>query len=97
MKLKGGQLGLIDGEHAKVNGVEYYDIGYFIQRVFSILQNPNFADNMLSLLIKSDYDVDKLQVILAARGIGGFLDESLNMSPSYATSNKFSSWVISLN
>ncbi|MBI2018393.1 phosphotransferase [Candidatus Daviesbacteria bacterium] len=39
--LKGDKLGLFDGEHAMVNGVEYYDIGYFIQRVFSVLQNQD--------------------------------------------------------
>ena len=97
MKLKTGQLGLIDGEHAMGNGVEYYDIGYFIQRVFSVLENQDLAEEILSLLIKSEYKMKKLIVILAARAIGGFLDESLKSSPNYEFSNKFKNWVIRLN
>lgn len=97
MKLKSGQLGLIDGEHAKKNGVEYYDIGYFIQRVFSVLQNPTLAEQILSQLIKRNYSLEKFKIILAARAIGGFLDESLNPKPNYQFSNKFNDWVISLN
>lgn len=97
LKLKSGQLGLIDGEHARNNGVEYYDIGYFIQRVFSILQNPKLAEKILSILIKDNYNLEKLVVILAVRAIGGFLDESLNPSPNYEFSNRFKTWVILLN
>lgn len=97
IRLKSGQLGLIDGEHAMANGVEYYDIGYFIQRIFSVLENPNFAEKILSELIKNNYNLEKLTVILAARGIGGFLDESLKPSPNYEFSSKFKDWVISLN
>ena len=96
MKLKSGQIGLLDGEHAKKNGVEYYDIGYFIQRIFSVLKNQDFAEKLLSLLIKKNYQIEKLIVILAARGIGGFLDESLKPSPNYGYSNKFKNWVISI-
>ncbi len=97
IKLKDRQLGLIDGEHAKHNSVEYYDIGYFIQRVFSVLQNPDLAKKILSLLLESNYDIGKLRVILAARGIGGFLDESLKLKPNYQFSNKFKDWVLSLD
>ncbi len=97
IKLPDNKLGLLDGEHARNNGVEYYDIGYFIQRVFSVLQNQDFAQTMLVLLIKAKYDITKLRVILAARGIGGFLDESLKSSPNYIFSNKFKDWVIKLN
>lgn len=94
IKLKTGQFGLIDGEHAKKNGVEYYDIGYFIQRVFSVLQNPTITEDILSQLTKRNYNLKKLKVILAARAIGGFLDESLKSSPNYEFSSKFKSWVI---
>lgn len=97
IKLKGRQLGLIDGEHAKNNSVEYYDIGYFIQRVFSILQNPDLAKKILSILIESKYNIEKLVVILATRGIGGFLDESLTPHPNYEFSDMFKNWVIKLN
>lgn len=97
IKLQYGQLGLIDGEHTMNSGVEYYDIGYFIQRVFSVLQNPSLAEDILSMLIKNNYNIEKLKVILAARGIGGFLDESLKPSPNYGLSNKFKDWVIKLH
>lgn len=97
IKLQGGQLGLIDGEHAMANGVEYYDIGYFIQRMFSVLENQDLAEKLLSVLNRKNYDMEKLRVILAARAIGGFLDESLKEKPNYQFSNKFKAWVESLN
>lgn len=97
IKLKTGQLGLIDGEHARKNGVEYYDIGYFIQRVFSVLQNPALAEDILYQLTKRNYNLKKLKVILAARAIGGFLDESLNPSPDYTFCVKFKDWIINNN
>lgn len=96
-KLKGGQFGLIDGEHAMKNGVEYYDIGYFIQRVFSILQNPGLAKKILSMLVDRKYNIEKLKVILASRGIGGFLDASLTPDPDYEFSESFKNWIIKLN
>lgn len=94
-KLKTGQLGLIDGEHAKANGVEYYDIGYFIQRVYCILENPELARKIFSVLMERNYDSKKLQTVLAARGIGGFLDESLKETPDYSWCESFKKWVIS--
>lgn len=96
IKLSDGQLGLIDGEHAMSSGVEYYDIGYFIQRIFSVLQSPALAKNILSMLIKKDYKLEKLRVIFAARGIGGFLDESLKPFPNFKLSSQFMGWTIKL-
>lgn len=93
VNLRDGGLGLIDGEHAKSSSVEYYDIGYFIQRVFSVLRNPSLAQNILTTLTKKGYDSEKLKVILAARAIGGFLDESLTKKADYQCSNKFKVWV----
>ncbi|MBI2018392.1 hypothetical protein HYS96_01665 [Candidatus Daviesbacteria bacterium] len=49
------------------------------------------------MLVMSGYNIDKLKVILAARGIGGFLDGSLKPKPNYQSDNKFKDWVISLN
>ena len=97
IKLETGQLGLIDGEHAKKNGVEYYDIGYFIQRVFSVLKNPILAENILSHLSRRNYNLEKLRIILAARAIGGFLDESLKPFPDYKFSNNFKDWIIKIS
>ncbi|MCL5438761.1 MAG: hypothetical protein M1268_02095 [Patescibacteria group bacterium] len=96
IRLKTGQLGLIDGEHALSKSVEYYDIAYFIQRVFSVLKNPEFAQKSINLLIKKNYDLNKLKVLLAARAVGGFLDESLTSSPDYTFSERFKNWVIHL-
>lgn len=92
-----GKIGLIDGEHAMKNGVEYYDIGYFIQRVFSVLGNSDFAKHIIELLAKRNYDLEKLRAILAARAIGGFTDEVLlSKQHDFAKANKFKEWVINL-
>lgn len=94
IKLENGQLGLIDGEHFLYNGVENYDICYFIQRVFSVLKNPEVAKEIYKQLISKGYDKNKLKVVLAARAIGGFLDESLADKPDYKIASEFSNWVI---
>lgn len=93
-KLRDGVIGLIDGEHAMQNGVEYYDIGYLIQRIYSVLQNQTFTEDILNLLRRRNYNLDKLRVVLAARAIGGFLDEYLTGNPNYSKSNEFKEWVI---
>ena len=96
LKLKDGQFALIDGEHALKNGVELYDIGYFIQRVFSVLKNPKLAQEILNLLDDKGLDIKKLRCILAARAIGGFLDESLASAPDYSYADKFRKWISSI-
>jgi hypothetical protein len=96
LKLRTGQFALLDGEHAMANGVAYYDIGYFMQRVFCVLENPTVAKGILALVIKRNYNIEKLQVILAARAIGGFLDESLKNFPNYTICDYFTDWVMNL-
>lgn len=96
-KLQNGKIGLFDGERAMRNGVEYYDVTYFIQRVFSVLENPEFAKEIYQMLVRRFYDVDKMQTVLAARAIGGFLDESLKEKPNYEIAEEFKDWVMSLN
>ncbi|OGH08078.1 MAG: hypothetical protein A2171_01235 [Candidatus Levybacteria bacterium RBG_13_35_9] len=97
IKLKDGKIGLIDGEHAMRNGVEYYDIGYLIQRIYSVLENTQFAKELFELLIKRNYDLEKLKVVLGSRVIGGFCDEGLiSKNPNFPRANKFSKWVLSL-
>lgn len=97
IKLNSGQIGLIDGEHAMRNGVEHYDIGYLIQRIYSVLENPQLAKNLLNYILKRGYDLKKLKVILAARAIGGFCDETLiNKDQNFPRANKFSQWVLRL-
>ena len=78
------------------DSVELYDIGYFIQRVFAVLQNPQLAERILNMLKGKKYEIEKLIIILAARTIGGFLDESLTSSPNYFYADKFKRWTISL-
>ncbi|KKR87012.1 MAG: hypothetical protein UU34_C0008G0036 [Candidatus Curtissbacteria bacterium GW2011_GWA1_41_11] len=94
--LDSGKLGLIDGEHAKADSVEGYDIGYLIQRVFSVLKSTKLAEQIFQKLIKRQYSVEKLRVILAARAIGGFLDEFLVENPDYLQADRFRNWVVSL-
>lgn len=79
----GDALALIDGEHYLANGVELYDVGYFTQRLFSVLGNTAMAEKFCAMLVKKGYDPRKIRVILAARAIGGFLDASLAPQPRY--------------
>lgn len=96
MILEGGQWGLIDGEHAMAKSVEGYDICYFIQRVFSVLKNPRVAKETLKMLSQRGGDKNNLRTVLAARGIGGYLDESLRSSPDYTFANEFKEWVLKI-
>lgn len=89
IKLKNNRLGLIDGEHALSDGVKYYDIAYFIQRVYSVMQAPKTAKQFLKELEKREYNFKKLKILLLSRAIGGFLDESLKPSPNYPLAQKF--------
>lgn len=93
---KNGKLGLIDGEHYLPDGIENYDICYFIQRVFSVIKSPNLAQKIFNLLLDFGYGKNKLKVVLAARAIGGYLDESLTPTPNYVFSNKFKKWVLTV-
>lgn len=92
-----GKIVLIDGERALKNGVQYYDIGYLLQRIYTVLDNKEFAKNILSILITRGYDLNKLKVILAARAIGGFCDEVLvRDDQNYKRADNFAKWVLSL-
>lgn len=95
-ELKNGKLGLIDGEHAMASSIEYYDICYFIQRVFSVLQEKELAKKIFVMLLERNYNENKLRVVLAARAIGGFLDESLTKTPNYSIHEDFKKWVVDL-
>ncbi len=94
IKLTNNKLGLIDGEHAVSNGVEYYDIGYFIQRVYSVMKNPELPEDIIYQLKAKNYEINNLRAILCARAIGGFLDQSLLSSPDYDIDNKFREWAL---
>lgn len=85
------KLGLIDGEHAHSLGVEYYDICYFIQRVYSVLEDEELASKIFHKLLSRGYDKSKLRTVLSSRAIGGFLDESFKPSPDYQIASDFAS------
>lgn len=95
-KLGDEKLGLIDGEHALAAGVENYDICYFIQRVFSVLEMPDAAGQIMYKLARRNYELGKIRTVLAARAIGGFLDKSFSAKPNYLFANKFKGWVLSI-
>lgn len=94
IKLQDKKIGLIDGEHFLANGVEGYDICYFIQRTFSVLKNPPLAKDIYFQLKKKGYQTERLKTVLATRAIGGFLDESLSEKPDYEYANNFQDWVV---
>lgn len=94
IKLIDSKLGLIDGEHFILDGVEGYDICYFIQRVFGVLKNPQVALDIYSKLLIKGYRKDILKTVLSARAIGGFLDESLKEKPNYEYAKKFKDWIM---
>ncbi len=93
MELKNGKILLIDGERALKNGAQYYDIGYLIQRIYTVLDDKEFAKETLSILKERDYDLNKLKVILTARAIGGFCDEVLvRDDQNFERADYFSKW-----
>ena len=92
MEINDGKFLLIDGEHARADGVEMYDIAYFIQRVYSVSKNPQLAIKISEKL----GDLDKLKIVLAARAIGGYLDESLTPDPDYKYAESFQKFILSL-
>ena len=48
-------------------------------------------------LLDKGFDIKKLRYILAARAIGGFLDESLAHIPNYSYADKFKKWISSFD
>ncbi len=98
MKLKNGKIGLFDAEHAMAKGVEFYDLGYFIQRVYSVLEDPELAKKIFLSVIPAKAGIyeNRLRIILAARAIGGFLDESLTPCPNFHLHEDFMNWVLQI-
>lgn len=96
IRLENNVLGLIDGEHAISDGVEGYDICYFIQRIFAELKDIKTAKKIFNKLLERNYNPNKLKTILAARAIGGYLDESLKPKPDYSYKNLFHKWILEI-
>lgn len=94
--MKNSGLGLVDGEHAQAYSVENYDICYFIQRVFSVLKNPRLAKEIYARLLKRNYKRKKIKTVLAARAIGGFLDDYIAGEENYLFAKNFKDWVIQI-
>lgn len=93
LPLGNNKLCLLDGEHYLSNGVENYDICYFIQRVYCVLNNPLLAKQIFNILLSLNYNPKKLKVVLLVRCIGGYLDASLNPNPNYQIFSSFQNWV----
>lgn len=91
-----GKLIVFDGEHWQSKSVENYDICYFIQRIFAVLKNPDIAQKIYAHLKNLGYEQDKLKTVLAARAIGGFLDESLNINTDYRYAEAFKKFVTNI-
>ena len=71
-------LSLVDGEHAHIRGLKFYDVAYFYHRVWTKLKRPDIAErflaefqNLYRLLAK---EKDLFRLILAQRIIGGFFN-----------------------
>lgn len=95
INLGNNKLGLIDGEHALPDGVENYDVCYFIQRVFSVLESSDLAKEIYNELIKRGYNSEKLKIVLSSRALGGFLDCYLDQNLNYKFAEDFKNWVLS--
>lgn len=96
MIFSNNKINLIDGEHAMNQGVKYYDIAYFIQRVYAVSKEKILAQDIYKKIINRNYDKRGLKIVLLARAIGGFLDESLSPKPDYRYHEDFKNWINSL-
>lgn len=69
---------LIDGEHAAMKGIKFYDVAYFYQRIYTKLKRPEIAHKFLKIFQEThkftQQDVQCFEAILAQRVIGGYLD-----------------------
>lgn len=96
MSLGENKLALIDGEHAHSHGVEHYDIAYFLQRVFAVIDRRDQTEEVLNNLKETNVDINKLKIVLTSRAIGGYLDEFLSPVPNYEKAKEFSDFVLGL-
>lgn len=73
-----GKLFLVDGEHAHVLGLKFYDVAYFYHRVFTKLKRPDIADRFLGefggLYEFSEEEKELFKFVLAQRLVGGYFD-----------------------
>lgn len=71
-------LYLVDGEHSGIVKVKFYDLAYFYHRVYTKLQRPDIADKFLKEFLKiwelTKYDLERLQMVMANRLLGGYYD-----------------------
>ena len=80
------EIYLIDSEHARMEGIKFYDVAYFYHRVFTKLQTPDIADEFMQIFLKlypmSNKDKETLRMILAQRLIGGYMDAQYDKATS---------------
>lgn len=86
---EGASIFLLDAEHAHSHSVELYDLAYFVQRMHSVIGAEEGAVQFIQEISKQRNRPLQLQTVLAARAIGGFLDESLVSNPSYSIHFRF--------
>jgi len=77
-----GKLFLIDGEHGSIRGFKFYDVAYFYHRIFTGLENPDVAEEFLTIFHKkfmmTEDDKKCFRLILGQRVIGGYFDAKNN-------------------
>lgn len=78
MYAKDTTLYLVDNEHARNQAVKFYDVAYFYHRVYTKVKNPTIAEKFLQEFITinplTDSDKQSLELALAERIVGGYLD-----------------------
>ncbi len=89
---KSGQVFLVDGEAARSQGVKFYDVAYFYQRVYTKQKRPEMASKFLDLFKNkfpmTGQDQENFRVVLAQRLIGGYLDAETDKITSVELQNK---------
>jgi hypothetical protein len=87
-----GKLFLVDGEHAHIVGLKFYDVAYFYHRVFTKLKRSDIADRFLrdfSDLYKfSEGEKELFRLVLAQRLVGGYFDAEKDGITSVNLQNK---------
>lgn len=86
------KLFLVDGEHAHILGLKFYDVAYFYHRVYTKLKRPDIADRFLGefgdLYKFSEEERELFRLVLAQRTIGGYFDAEKDGITSVVLQNK---------
>jgi thiamine kinase-like enzyme len=97
LETKGGQLYLIDGEHASLKPC-FYDIAYFYHRTFTQAERPDLAEEFLQLTFsklnpeKKALFNQQFPSVLASRIIGGYFDAVSDKQEDLSFHNRLTSF-----